>query len=171
MKDFLTLAAQRYSVRKFTGEPVSDEHLSLILKAGHLAPTACNNQPQKLLVIRSREALDKLYLCTRCHFNCPTAIIICNDSTRSWTRKTDGKSSGDVDTSIVTTHMMMEAADLGVGTCWLMLFKPDVVRAEFNLPDHLEPVSILVMGYPAEDADVNPLHNQFRPEEDIVTYL
>ena len=58
--DFLELAAKRYSVRKFKEEKVRQEDLDKILKAGMLAPTAHNEQPQRILVINSDEALEKL---------------------------------------------------------------------------------------------------------------
>ena len=168
--DFLTLAAERYSVRKFQDRPVPREVIDQILEAARLAPTACNNQPQKIITLPSPEALDKLKKCTPCHFGAPLAFIICYDKDLSWTRPFDGKSSGDVDASIVTTHLMLEAASLGVGTTWVMWFDPAAVREAFNLPDNIEPTAILPMGYPAEDAKPAPLHSQFRPKEETVVF-
>ena len=168
--ELLELLSARYSVRKFSAERVSDEHLEKILEAGRLAPTACNNQPQKVLVVRTEEGMEKLAKCTSCTFGAKTALLICNDNTLSWTRKYDGKSSGDVDASIVTTHMMLEAASLGVGTTWVMWFDPEAMRREFDIPEHLEPIALLPMGYPAEDALPAPLHSQFRPKEETVLY-
>ena len=169
--DFLQLAADRYSVRKFKPDPVSDELVAKILKAGQLAPTACNFQPQKILVLRSPGALEKLKKCTECHFNAPLAMIVCNDGSRSWTRPFDGKSSGDVDGSIVTTHLMLEAAELGLGSTWVMFFIPEAVKTEFALPDGVEPVAILPMGWPADDAVPSPKHSQSRAMEELVEFL
>ena len=169
--DFLKLAADRYSVRKFKPDPVSPELIDKILKAGQLAPTACNFQPQKILVLRSPEALEKLKKCTECHFNAPLAMIVCNDGSRSWTRPYDGKSSGDVDASIVTTHLMLEAAELGLGSTWVMFFIPEAVKAEFALPEGVEPVAILPMGWPTEDASPSPKHGESCPMEDMVEFL
>ena len=111
--DFLNLAAQRYSVRKFTDKPVGREVLDQILKAGYLAPTACNLQPQRILVINQQESLEKLRRCTPCHFDAPAALLVCYEKDACWKRKYDGKDSGDIDASIVTTHMMLEAQELG----------------------------------------------------------
>jgi len=168
--DFIQLAADRYSVRSFAKEPVKEEDMDRILKAGHLAPTACNRQPQRIIVCKDIETLALVRKCTPCHFKAPAALIVCSDKKRCWKRSYDGKTSGDIDAAIVTTHMMMEAADIGVGTTWVMYFNPEAVRAEFNLPDDLEPVAILVMGYPADDAKPAPEHTAFRPLEDIVSY-
>ncbi len=168
--DFLKLAAERYSVRAFDGRPVSAVHLQQILKAGHLAPTGCNNQPQRIIVVQSEEALAKLRACTRCHFDAPTVLVVCFDRNLSWKRGYDGKDSGDIDAAIVTTHMMLEAAALGVGSTWVMHFRPAALREAFALPDNIEITALLVMGYPHEQAAKNPLHDTFRPEAEIVSY-
>ncbi len=171
MNDFLSLAKERFSVRQFADKPVPAEVIERILEAGQTAPTACNFQPQHVFVIQSEEALAKMRKCTKCHFNAPLGMLVCYDSTQSWKRKYDGQDSGWVDASIVTTHLMLEAWDQGVGSTWVMYFIPEAVKAEFELPDHLIPAALLVMGYPAEDAQVNPLHHQTKALQEIVTYL
>lgn len=168
--DFLELARERYSVRKFTKQPIEKEKLDSILKAGLLAPTACNKQPQRVLVITGDDALARLRKCTACHFDAPAAMLVCYDKDECWKREFDGKNSGDVDASIVTTHMMLEAAQLGIGTTWVMYFIPEAVRVELEVPDNLEPVALLVMGYPAPDAKPAPAHTQTKAIEDIAYY-
>lgn len=168
--DFLTLVKERYSVRSFKPQPVEQETLDLILKAGHAAPTACNLQPQRILVINSEGVIAKLQKCTKCHFHAPAALLVCYDKDQCWKRSYDGKSSGEIDAAIVTTHMMLEAASLGVGTTWVMHFIPDAMREEFQIPENLEPAALLVMGYPAADAKPYPGHGEFKPEGDIVSY-
>ena len=168
--DFLELAKNRYSVRKFDGRPVEPEVTGKILRAGHLAPTACNRQPQRVLVIESQEGRQKLKKCTGSHFDAPLALLACYDKTECWVREYDGKPSGDIDASIVADHMMLAAASLGVGSTWVMHFDPEAVRREFALPDTLEPVALLVMGYPAGDAKPSPMHETYRPEAELVVY-
>lgn len=167
---FLQLAEKRYSVRRFDSKPVEQEKIEAILRAGQVAPTACNLQPQKVLVIQSDDSLAKLRKCTGSHFNAPLAILTCYDKDLCWKRSYDGKSSGDIDASIVTTHMMLEAADLGIGSTWVMHFIPEAVREEFRLPENYEPVSILVMGYPAEDSKPAPAHTNIKPLPETVSY-
>lgn len=170
--DFLSLAAERYSVRSFKSEAIPEELMDRILQAGNLAPTGCNNQPQKIYVIQSAEAVSRLKKCTRCHFNAPAAILVCCDNKLSWKRsRYDGADCGPIDASIVATHMMLEAWEVGVGSCWVMYFDPDAVRREFSLPAEQEPVALLVMGYPAEDAKPLELHGQFRPLCEMVKYV
>ncbi len=168
--DFLKLAEERYSVRKFTDEPIDKEIIDKILKAGHVAPTACNFQPQRIMVISSPEALEKLKDCTRCHFDCTCAMLVCYNKDECWTRKYDGETSGFVDASIVTTHMMMEATELGIGSTWVMHFNPEKMISAFNIPENIVPVALLVMGHPAEDSAPIDMHSKFRPMDEVVSY-
>lgn len=168
--DFLNLAEKRYSVRSFKNEPVKAEDLEKILKAARLAPTGCNYQPYRILVIKSADALDKLKNCSKCHFNAPTAALVCYNREECWVRKYDGKNCGVCDASIVTTHMMLCAADIGVGTTWVMHFDPVAMRREFDIPQNIEPVALLVMGYPSDDAKPLDLHSKYRPDDETVIY-
>ena len=158
-------------MRKFDSRPVAKEDIERILRAGQVAPTACNFQPQRIFVLQSEDALAKMRICTKCHFDAPLGLLVCYDSNQSWKRKFDGQDSGWVDASIVTTHMMLAAHELGVGSTWVMYFDPAAMRAEFELPENLIPAALLVMGYPASDAEVNPLHLQKKAIVETVTYL
>lgn len=169
--EFLELAKKRYSVRKFINEPVPQECVDKILAAAMAAPTACNFQPQKILVINSPEGLEKLAKCSKFKFGQTLAFLLCYDKTVCWTRPFDGKKSGEVDSGIVGTHMILEAADLGIGSTWVMFFEPDKVRAEFELGDELEPAAILMMGIPADDAVPGPKHSESRELGDVVSYI
>ena len=168
--DFKTLAKNRWSCRSFSDRKVEKEKLETILEAGVLAPTAKNMQPQRILVADSEEAIEKLKKCTPCHYNCKTALIVCYDKSDMFIRPFDSKPSGDIDASIVTTHMMLQAYELGVCSTWVMFFKPDEVRAEFNLPKEYEPSAILVLGYPAEDAKPSDNHSACDDRENLIFY-
>lgn len=144
--DFLKLAKKRYACRKYLSRQVEPEKLELILEAGRVAPTGANRQPQRLVVVQSKEGMERLARCTR-DFGAPTAVIVCADTSEAWTRKYDGKNISDIDASIVTDHMMLAAASLGLDTLWICMFKPEAVREEFALPANVEPVNILLIGY------------------------
>lgn len=154
----MNLLKERYSVRMFSDKPVEDDKLNQILEAGRVAPTAVNFQPQRILVLKSKDALDKLKNCTRYHFDAPVALIVCYDNTVSWKRKYDNYDMGAVDAAIVTTQMMLETANLGLGTTWVGHFEPAAVVREFELPENIIPVAILPIGYPSESAEPNPRH-------------
>ena len=168
--DFLTLARDRYSVRSFKKQAVEREKLNLVLQAGQLAPTACNFQPQRILVIESDEALNKLKRCTQYHFNAPVALLVCYNTTESWKRPYDGKDSGDYDACIVATHLMLQATELGLGTTWVGHFDPIKISTEFHLPTTFVPVAILPLGYPSDECKPNPMHNSRKPLEGTVAW-
>ena len=163
--DFMTLAQKRCSVRSYRPDPVEQEKLDTILEAGRIAPTAANRQPQRILVIRSDAGLEKLKSSARV-YGAPLALVVCADHADSWKRSFDGKDAADIDATIVTTHMMLAAADLGLDSIWVCHFDPDGVRSDFGLPESVEPINILGIGYPegpvkAPDrhtVDRKPLH-------------
>lgn len=163
------IAQKRYSVRKFDSKPVEAEKLQSILEVGRLAPTAKNDQPHKLLVVQQEEGLAKLQKCAKI-YGAPLAIIACADLQQSWKRPYDGMDSGNIDVSIVTTYMMLEATRLGLGTLWVCFFDPAILREEFKLPDHIVPVNVLGIGYPAADAKPSALHYSRKPLTDTVCY-
>ena len=152
--DFLSLAKKRYACRKYTAQKVEQAKLDTILEAGRVAPTGANRQPQRLIVVRSEEGMARLARCTR-DFGAPCAIIVCADTGQAWERKYDGKVIGDIDASIVTDHMMLAASALGLGSVWICYFQPEAVKAALGLPEHLEPVNILAVGY-ADGAPASP---------------
>ncbi len=167
---FLTLAKQRYSVRKYKPLPVEEEKVRQILEAGRVAPTGANMQPQRLLVLRDESGLAKLQKAANL-YGAPLAIIVCCDHNSVWKRPFDGKSIIDIDASIVTDHMMLQATELGLGTVWICYFKPDVIKQEFNLPAGVEPINILAVGYADGPAASPDRHDTVRKAiDDIVRY-
>ncbi len=168
--DFEKIIIDRYSVRKFENKHLEQEIIDKILHAGHLAPTGCNYQPQRVLVLNTDESMEKLKVCTKCHFNAPCAMLVCYNKAETWTRPYDGEKSAPVDASIVTTYMMLEAQNLGVGTCWVMHFDPEKMREVYNIPEDIVPHALLVMGYPHKDSKPLKLHFESKNMEDVVHY-
>lgn len=167
---FLDLAKKRYSVRHYTSQKVEAEKLEQILAAAQAAPTACNKQPVHMLIIQDEKGLEKLSKAANI-FCAPLAILICANSSKAWTRPHDGKKTTDIDASILTDHMMLEAADLGLGSVWICNFKPDVVREEFCLPDNLEPINLLAIGYTDETPKSPDRHAKMRkPISEMISY-
>lgn len=168
--DFLELAKKRYSVRSYQPRPVEPEKLQKILEAGRVAPTGANRQPQKLIVVQEPAGLEKIRKAANI-YGAPLAIIICADHDAVWKRSYDNKKITDIDASIVTDHMMLEATELGLGTLWICHFNPAVIRKEFSLPDPVEPVNILAFGYAAGPSASPERHTQLRkPLSETVFY-
>ena len=168
--EFEQLISERYSVRSFKSEHLPQEVIDQILAAGHKAPTGCNYQTQRILVLNTDESIARLRGCTRCHFGAPSAMLICHNTSESWKRPYDGALSAPVDAAIVTTHMMLAAHNIGIGSCWVMHFNPSVMRETFRIPEEFEPTALLVLGYPAEDAKPLDLHHRKRPMDEVVYY-
>jgi len=168
---FAELSAARYSLRKFASAPVEQEKLDLILEAGRNAPTAHNNQPQRIFVIRTPEALEKADACTAAHFHPPVILVVAYDPEPAWKREHDGKNHGEIDATIAATQMMLQAADLGLGTTYVGMFEPEKLLAAFPEMEGLVPIAMLPLGYPAENARPSRLHADRKPLEEMVKYL
>lgn len=168
--NFLELAKKRYSVRDYQQKPVEEEKLNMIMEAGRVSPTAANQQPNHFLVLTESEDLKKLEKGANPH-GAPLAIIVCADKNSAWVRPFDNTSMVDIDASIATDHMMMCAEDLGLGSCWITYFDPMIIRKEFNIPENLIPINILVIGYPDGKLASSTRHSTTRkPLTNIVQY-
>ena len=169
---FIRLAKARYSCRSFDTRPVEQEKLDLILEAGRVAPSAVNFQPWHFFVIREKEELERFYpVYHREWFRTATCVIvICADHSQSWKRKADGKDHADVDAAITTDHMTLQATELGLASCWICNFYVDKTREVLKLPDHMEPVVILPLGYPQDRTDPERHKVKRKPLSEIVSY-
>lgn len=170
--DFLTLAKNRYSVRNFKDVQIEKDKLDMILKAGHIAPTAKNQQSARVYVIQSREGIEKIRSLTKCAYNAPTVMIIAYEESEQYFNELEEEiSSGQQDASIVATHMMLEAADLGIASVWVDIFPNSKTAKAFGLPESVKPVCIMPMGYAADGVKPSPMHEKYRPIEEMVTLL
>ena len=177
--DFIDISKRRVTTRQFAPMPVEQEKLDKILEAGRFAPTAVNAQPQRILVLNTRESLEKVReFCTfnynpkyaeldsscddkehnQCvyYYGAPLVLFVCYDKDACWKHPESGESSGATDATIVSTHMMLEAASIGLGTVWISYFDKQKARKLLNLPDNWEPNNMIYIGYPADDFIPNP---------------
>ena len=167
--NFYDIAKSRFSVRKYSEQKVETEKLNKILSVAHFAPTAANLQPERRIVVQSDLGFKKLGK-TANTYNAPLALIVCSDHSKAWKRPFDSKQTTDIDASIITDHMMLQATELGLGSVWICYFEPDIIKKEFNLPDELEPVNILALGY-SDEQPANPKrHNTQRIPMDKLIY-
>ena len=171
--NFLDLAKARYSVRKFKDEPIKEEHMARILEAANVAPTGCNYQPQRIYVVKSEEALNKINTASKCIFGAKTVLIFAYDKNEDWkNRLEEGVHSGVQDVSIVATHAMMEAWECGVGSCWVNFFSPTKLREIMGLPENEEVVLIMPIGYIAEDSvPMENMHSVYKEISETVSEL
>lgn len=168
--DFLELEADRYSVRSYSDRPIEPEKMERILKAGQLAPTAVNFQPQKIYVLKSPEAIGKIRSLTRFAYDAPVVLLVCADKTKVWRSPSEhGYDTGEMDASIVCTHMMLEAWALGIGSVWVRGFDSRQVAKVFDLPEQVQPICLLPIGYPSDESvPYEEWHSTFRPLSETV---
>ncbi len=165
--EFEKLLDERYTVRSFSGKRVEDALVNKILEAGRKAPSAMNKQPYKLYVCTGREALNNIDLVTPCRYGAPLAIIVAGSEEDAWSK--EGYSSYDTDASICTTYMMLEAANIGLGSVWVGLFDTNKVKEIFNIS--YTPVAILMIGYKADGVGPLASHSNRKELKDLVEYL
>lgn len=166
--NFLELAKQRCSVRSFTEQPVEKEKLEYILEAGRVSPTACNMQPQRIIVVQDPENIKKVQKCYKT-FGSACVMIICRDERLALVREFDNKCSGDLDIGIVTDHMMLAAREKGIGSVMVGLFDPGIIRKEFDIPEYIQPTALLILGYPQEGfSDANRHLKERKPISETV---
>ena len=169
---FMELAQKRYSVRKYAPIPVEQEKIEEILKAGNIAPSAKNLQPQRIYVLKSKEALEKLAKLTPMGFNAPVVLMIAYNQDEEWKNPLqEGIHSGVEDASIAAVHIMLRAAELGLGSCWVNYFPNDETEKAFNLPNNEKLVLLMPIGYPAEESKPNPNHTKRKQLNETVKYL
>ncbi|HSQ27171.1 MAG TPA: nitroreductase family protein [Anaerolineales bacterium] len=166
--EFRDLITSRYSVRAYRPDAVEDEKLQTILEAARLAPTAANRQPFQLIVIHTagRESeLRKIY--HRDWFvQAPLIICACGVPSQGWVRSDDKRRYQDVDVAIVMDHLILAAADQGLGTCWIAAFNAKAAREILQLPDEIEPLIFTPLGYPADQWKPK----ERKPIQDLVRY-
>lgn len=165
--EFDKVIKKRTACRKFTEKEVEQEKLDHILSAGNLAPTAKNIQPQKIYVVRGKN-LSKIDEASPCRYGAPVVLVVCADKSLSFEK--DGHLTYEVDASIVATHMMLEATNLGVDNIWIEMFDTKKLKEVLKLEDKIEPVCLIPLGYASKDYKGNPHHNMRKPLEETVIY-
>ncbi|MFU0799738.1 MAG: nitroreductase family protein [Xylanivirga thermophila] len=149
---FFELAKKRYSVRQFKNQPVEDDKLKYVLETARMAPSACNYQPLSFVVVTDEAAKTKVISSYNREWikTAPAIIVVCGNHKESWHRG-DGKDHCDIDAAIAADHITLAAADIGLGTCWVCAFDSKKCHEALKLPEYIEPIVLLPIGYPEED--------------------
>ncbi len=140
--NFLELAKQRCTTRAFTEQKITHTELERILSASRVAPTACNKQPQRIIVVQSKEKIAKVQKAYKT-FGSPCVLVVCRDRRGELVRPYDNKCSGDLDIGIICDHMMLAARELNIGSVMVGLFDPAIISTEFDIPEYIEPTALL----------------------------
>ncbi len=149
--EYEDLIRKRYSVRAYKSDPVEEEKLNQVLEAARLAPTAANRQPFQIIVIHTQgreEELSRIYH-KPWFVQAPLLICAVGVPRYSWVR-VDQRNYLDVDIAIIMDHLILSAANLGLGTCWVAAFNSQAAREALSLPNEVEPLIFTPLGYPAD---------------------
>lgn len=168
---FMDLAKKRFSVRQFSDKPVPKDLIIKVLEAGNVAPTAKNLQPHRIHVLTKAEDLAKLDTVSPCRYGAPVVLVFAYNSDEEWKHSQEpGVHSGVEDVSIVATHIMLQAAELGLGTTWVNMFRNSQLEKVFELPANEKTVLIMPIGFPAENAKPSRMHTTKKPLDKTVIW-
>lgn len=155
--DVFSAIQGRRSIRQFSARPVEDDKLNKVLEAIRLAPSANNSQAWKFIVVKDETTRNKLaeaaggqifvkqasFVVVACGTN-PDSVMMC------------GQNRYTVDLSIAMSFMILEAHELGLGTCWLGHFDEGKVKEILGIPDSVRVVTMIPLGYPSETPNQRP---------------
>ena len=162
---FFELTQERYSVRGYKPDPVEEDKLQQVLEAARWAPTAANRQRFQLIVIHTKDREEELRRIYDKDWFVQPPLVICA-CRYPMGPEHPRKDYTDVDIGIVVDHLILAAAELGLGTCWIGAFDPAATREILGLPDEVEPVVFTPLGYP----DAPPRPKQRKPLPELVRY-
>lgn len=167
--DFLTIAKHRYSCRNYQSRTIEEEKLLKVLEAARVAPSAVNYQPWHFIVVRLPENKAKVSESYHRQWlqTAPVIIVVCGNHQNAWIRS-DGKNYLDTDIGITIDHLTLQATELGLATCWICNFNKEKLKQNLTLPDHIEPIAIIPLGYPADECDANRHDTKRKPLHEIV---
>lgn len=161
---------KRRSIRSFKKDPISDDDLNFILSSGLSAPSGENLRPLEMIVIKKDETKKKIKsfyewagFCTQS----PVSVLVCYDADKVFAAGYDNDDLGKLDAAAGIENMLLRATELGIATCWThALENADDYRKLLNIPKHIVPVALVVMGYSdtpfvAKDQfDTKKIHNE-----------
>ncbi len=162
--DIDTIYARR-SIRKYQDKPVEKEKLETLLKAAMAAPSAMNNRPWEFVVVTEPEGMDAIRgALTFGKHNAPAAIVVCANI--SLFRNPAAAQFWVQDCSAATENILLAAVTLGLGSVWLGVhpvhrFTKRIAKA-LGLPAHIKPLSVVYVGYPAEEKAPRTQYNPDR---------
>lgn len=167
---FAELCKKRKSCRSYDDTPVTEEEVQTILRAAVAAPSACNMQSWYFYVLRSTESREKLSgLCAEWVKNAPIVLVVCTNGNEIINRFGDRARDLFVlqDTALASENIMLQAADIGLGSCFIGAFNEDGIREVLRIPPDKRPVGLIPIGHSTDD---NPKRER-KPLEEKYTIL
>ena len=171
--DILETIKKRRSVRGYLDKGIPEQILDRVLEAARLAPTAANKQPFKLILVTNKSTKSKLVEASRKQTfiaEAPIVVVGCAFPEESYQNIGGTHTSEEIDISIVFDHLMLQAAEEGLGTCWIGAFDEQQVKAILNIPPNVKVIGLTPLGYASEKESKPGKHLERKPLSKIVLY-
>ncbi|OPZ14381.1 MAG: NADH dehydrogenase [candidate division BRC1 bacterium ADurb.BinA364] len=161
----------RRSIREYKSDPIPDDLLERMLEAIRLAPSACNNQPWRFVVVRNAATMQALAKASRNQAfiaEAPVAIVACGLPDKAYTRMGGYWNSAEIDVAIAIDHLTLAAAEAGLGTCWIGAFDEREIKQLLRIPQAAKVVALTPLGFPKKDSLFRPCKPEDRkPKDDV----
>ena len=149
----LEVIQKRRSVRKYKEDPIPEKALMRVLEAARLAPSGKNFQPWKFIIVKDKALKEKLAQASAGQFfmaEAPIIIVGCGFPDNCYTHMGRYMKSWSVDVTIALEHLILQAQEEGLGTCWIGSFEEEEVKAILNIPENVKVLALTPLGYPDE---------------------
>ncbi len=164
----------RRSVRSYQETPIPAELLDRLFEALRLAPSACNYQPWRFIVVTNPETRTRLAAACRNQAfiaQAPVVIVGCGFPAKAYQRMGGSGNSVDIDVAIAFDHLMLAAAEAGLGTCWIGAFEEKAVKEILGVPEEAKVVALTPLGYPSEPGLLRPAEESRRlPRAQVIAF-
>lgn len=169
--NFLEISSKRYSCRNYTNQSVSAEDLNYILECARIAPSAVNLQPWRFYVITTESLRNDVISCYKREWiaQAPVYIVCTIRHDEEWVRRMDGKAHGNIDIAIAAEHIILAAAERGLGSCWVCNFDAARLHSLLSLPEEEEAAVIIPIGH--IDTNVEVKRTERKATDEIIKYL
>ena len=163
----------RRSVRAYSPRPISDDVMQHMRDALRYAPSACNIQPWKFILVTDAKLRQDLARAAKSQMwmaEAPVTIVACGYPKLAYPRMGGKHSSLDIDIAIALDHLMLAAVAEGLGTCWIGAFFEEQVKPILSIPAEVRVIAMVPLGYPTSEGLNFPVQeNQRKPESDVLS--
>lgn len=149
----LDVIQKRRSVRKYKENPIPEKVLRRVLEAARLAPSGKNIQPWKFIIVKDKVLKEKLAQASAGQFfmaEAPVIIVGCGFPDNCYAHMGRYMKSWSVDVTIALEHLILQAQEEGLGTCWIGSFEEEEVKTILNIPENVKVLALTPLGYPDE---------------------
>jgi len=152
---FHSLLWKRKSIREFSDRAVELDIIKGLMRALQRAQSAANRQPWHFILAQKSERRELNEVFTKEGFkDAPVVVVACAEPDRAWVRRADGVNYAWVDVTIAVSEMIASATARGLGTCWIAAIDPAMVKRILHIPEPIDVVAIIAIGYPKEELKV-----------------